>query len=119
MVFLDPDNGLVVKSVGAQSSRIIKYILTEELKDYYCAGHSVIFYNHRSRQVEHDYLDRFRQLQNDPALNGAKWLGVKFRRGTIRDFFFMLQPLHATAVIRLIDGYLESNWRRHSARLPI
>lgn len=92
IVFLDPDNGLIVKSVGTRSSGSIKYILTEELRDYYLAGHSVIFYNHRSRQAEHDYLERFRHLQDDPAFDRAKWLGVKFKRGTVRDFFFILQP---------------------------
>lgn len=119
VVFLDPDNGLIVKSVGASSSKSIKYVLVEELRDYYHAGHSVIFYNHRCRQTEDDYLERFRRLKDDPAFQGAEWLGLTFFRGTTRDFFFILQPCHATMAREMTNRFLDSNWKQHSRRLGI
>ena len=119
IVFLDPDNGLIVKSVGAGSSKSIKYVLMDELRDYYRAGHSVIFYNHRCRQSENDYLERFRKLKNDPTFEGAEWLGLKFVRGTIRDYIFILQPNHAAMVSATTSSFLDSTWGRHSMRLSI
>ena len=119
IVFLDPDNGLIVQSVGTGSSKSIKYILTDELRDYYRAGHSVIFYNHRSRQTENDYLERFRKIRNDLAFEGAEWFGLKFVRRTIRDYIFILQPGHAAVVKAMTKSFLDSRWGRHSVHLVI
>jgi hypothetical protein len=47
IIFCDPDNGLIVKSVSQKSNKSDKYILPDELVSYYKAGKSVIFYNHR------------------------------------------------------------------------
>ena len=56
LVFLDPDNGLLVKSVGKQSARSVKYAFYEEVLDYIEQGKSVLIYNHRSRKPELEYF---------------------------------------------------------------
>lgn len=61
LVFLDPDNGLVPKSVSRGSNKSIKYVFSEEIIDYYNAGHSV-FYSHRTREQIRVYLSRFADL---------------------------------------------------------
>lgn len=119
VVFLDPDNGLLVKSVGLGSYASVKYVLLEELQDYYRVGHSVIFYNHRCRLPEDAYLERFRALRDSQAFPRSKWLGLSFRRGTVRDYFFILQPDHAEVVAASVDEYLRSNWRHHSRPLDV
>lgn len=43
LVFLDPDNGLLHRSVSNESGKSIKYLLPEEIIDYYRVGHSVVF----------------------------------------------------------------------------
>jgi hypothetical protein len=98
IVFLDPNNGLQVKSVPLTGQKGNKYIGLDELKDYYKLGKSIIFYNHRERKLEEEYLDKFRKLQLDPDFEGSKWLGIKFSRGTIRDYIFVLQPHHLYSV---------------------
>ena len=50
IVFLDPDNGLSVKSVGKGSAKSVKYVWDEELSDYLKRGQSVVLYNHRPRK---------------------------------------------------------------------
>lgn len=56
LVFMDPDNGLLVKSVGKESARSVKYAFYEEAKDYIDSGKSVLVYNHWCRKPEHIYL---------------------------------------------------------------
>lgn len=88
-MFLDPDNGLLIKSVSLGSAKSIKYVLTSEVTDYYSVDHSVAFYNHRFRQKESSYVQRFDWLKNEPALISAIIMGLKFIRGSIRDYILL------------------------------
>ena len=45
-VFVDPDNVMLVKSVGKRSVKSVKYTFYEEVGDYVCRGQSVLIYNH-------------------------------------------------------------------------
>lgn len=117
IIFLDPDNGVLVKSVGQSSSKSIKYVLREEILDYYARGKSVVFYNHRSREKESDYLKRFDWLQTEKRLSGASVFGLKFVRGTVRDYFFLARPEHSSRVYHAIERILSSPWQRHFSRL--
>ncbi|MDL2273006.1 hypothetical protein LJC34_00405 [Oscillospiraceae bacterium OttesenSCG-928-G22] len=119
IVFLDPDNGVLVKSVGASSSKSIKYVLREEIADYYASGKSVVFYNHRSREQEQVYLKRFDWLRTEARLSGASLFGLKFARGTIRDYFFIVKPEHCSRVYYAMEGLLSSTWQRHFSKLDI
>ena len=56
LVFLDPDNGLLVKSVGRRSAKSVKYVFDEELNDYLARGQSVVLYNHRARKPAAQYF---------------------------------------------------------------
>ena len=113
LVFLDPDNGLLPKSVSSGSGKSIKYVLPEEIIDYYNSGHSVVFYSHRTREPLVTYLHRFDELFNSVRMNGATILGISFRRGTVRDYFFILQNDHKEKVICGIDKLLQSGWKQH------
>lgn len=119
IIFCDPDNGLLVSSVSLGSIRSDKYVRADELIAYYSAGKSVVFYNHRCREKEPMYLSRFAPLQQRAELSGAKWNGLKFVRGTIRDYFFILQPSHAGQVSTAIKNMMQSNWSRHFSVLNI
>lgn len=117
IVFLDPDNGLQVKSVSLTGQKGNKYIGLDELKDYYKLGKSIICYNHRERKLEEEYLDKFRNLQVDPAFKGAEWLGLKFFRGTIRDYIFVLQPKHLYSVETQCEALLNTAWKENFSSL--
>ena len=56
IVFVDPDNGMLVKSVGKKSVKSVKYTFYEEVRDYVRRGQSVLIYNHRSRKQETQYF---------------------------------------------------------------
>lgn len=63
IVFLDPDNGLQVRSTSLTSEKGNKYIGDKELEDYFKLGLSIVFYNHRERKPEEEYLNKFRKLK--------------------------------------------------------
>lgn len=113
LVFLDTDNGMLPKSVSRGSDKSIKYVLPEEIMDYYDAGHSVVFYSHRTREQLAVYLERFEDLFDDAERKGAKIKGITFKRGTVRDYFFILHEEHVAQVEKGIDRILTSKWRQH------
>lgn len=110
IVFLDPDNGLQVKSVSLTGIKGNKYIGINELIDYCIHGKSVIFYNHRERKSEEEYLNKFRDLKRDSAFVGYSWLGLKYIRGTIRDYIFIIHPRHFDEIKSLIGEFLNTQW---------
>ena len=119
IVFLDPDNGLLPKSVSPSGSKSVKYVLQQEIADYYATGHSVVFYNHRWHMEETQYLAHFLSIFQASAFCGAHVLGLKYVRGTVRDYFFLLQPQHAQRAENSIQAMLSSRWSRHFIKLPI
>ena len=88
LVFMDPDNGLLVKSVGKRSARSVKYVFYEEVKDLINSGKSVLVYNHRSRKPERKYFDDIEdRLQENVKVDKGAIQWITFPKGTIRDYF--------------------------------
>lgn len=119
LVFLDPDNGLQVKSVSLTSRKGNKYISTDELKDYILLGKSVIFYNHRERKQESLYLEKLKALLADRAFGRVRLHGIKFSGGTVRDYIFLAQPEHEQRISTACNSLLNSPWRSHFSLLPL
>lgn len=119
IVFLDPDNGLQVKSTSLTSEKGNKYIGYGELEDYFNFGQSIIFYNHRARKPEEEYLNKFRKLRDIDAFKNSTILGLKFRRGTIRDYIFVLQPQHVNAIKDCFNSLMHSKWKEHFSVLEV
>jgi hypothetical protein len=119
VVLLDPDNGLLTKSTSQRAIKSIKYVYHNEICDYYTAGHSVVFYNHRSRIAEAEYLRRFDWMFSDVRLKSAIKLGLKFVRGSIRDYLFAVQPKDHTPIMRAVEEILRGPWSEHFARLDL
>lgn len=117
IVFLDPDNGLEVKSISQSNPKSIKYVLHSEIEDYYNAGHSVIFYNHRNREPEEKYLARFSGLKACMQIEGAFLSGLRFSRGSTRDYIFISRPEQLTKIRCGIEDLLKSSWNRHFRQL--
>lgn len=119
IVFLDPDNGLLVKSVSAGSTKSNKYVIPNEIADYFAAGKTVFIYNHRCREQESVYLQRFDWMHEDSILKNAVITGVTFKRGTVRDYIFALQPSHAAIIMECVDNMLQSSWGNHFGKLDL
>ena len=87
LVFLDPDNGLLVKSVGKGSAKSPKYAFYEEVADYIARGQSVVVYNHRSRKKADVYFGEICERLRAVAPQGSAIAAITFPKGSVRDYF--------------------------------
>lgn len=70
IVFVDPDNGLMVPSADG-TAKSNKLVLPYELAEYYHAGSSVIYYQHKARHPDEFYINQHRQLISSGAFPNA------------------------------------------------
>ena len=112
LVFLDPDNGLRVKSVGRKSARSVKYVLEDELFAYLRSGKSVVLYSHRQRKPEEKYFSELlSRFQSPDDLRKKKVFAMTFPKGTVRDYFLIAaNEDHAVKMQRAITKMEQSLW---------
>ena len=109
VVFVDPDNGLIVPSaVGTTKEN--KFVTLEELADYYGQGSSVIYYQHKARVSDEVYKKKHRDLLAMPEFDGSAGLCLKFYRTSLRYYFFIIQPRHQAAITAAVNQLLASPW---------
>lgn len=90
IVFLDPDNGLLVKSVGKGSARSVKYTFYEEVRDYIGQNQSVLVYNHRCRKPKKQYFQNIcEKLQAFTDVSESQILKITFPKGSVKDYLFI------------------------------
>lgn len=112
IIFADPDNGLLVPSAKG-TVRENKYILPEEIQDYYRQGSSVIYYQHKARKGDQFYVLQHEDLMCDPAFNCASSLILKFTTTSQRYYCFIMQPGHQAVIRDAINRMLDTLWRDH------
>ena len=87
IVFVDSDNGLLVKSVGKKSAKSVKYTFYEEVRDYLHRGQSVLIYNHRSRKQESKYFYEIcLKLREVTGIAETEISKITFPRYSVRDY---------------------------------
>lgn len=110
IVFVDPDNGLMVPSAdGTVKSN--KFVLPYELAEYYHAGSSIIYYQHKARRPDKFYIDQHRQMVSSGAFPGAASLGLKFTKTSLRYYFCAIRPEHAKAFANCVQQMMKSPWQ--------
>ncbi len=110
IVCLDPDNGLIVPSATG-TRRENKYVLREELQDYYQQGSSVIYYQHKARRKDEYYREQFVYLMS--CFPSAAGLLLKFRTTSQRYYMFILQPHNEVKVKETLMKMLKAGWEKH------
>lgn len=87
VVFVDPDNGMLVKSVGKRSAKSIKYTFYEEVREYIGQGQSVLIYNHRSRKPEERYFHEIcSRIEETVGILESELLKITFPKYSVRDY---------------------------------
>lgn len=110
LVFLDPDNGLLIEREGKRPRKSEKHVLCSELCGYLGRGQSVVLYNHRPRKKFDGYLDDFRKcFAGMDEVRDRQITVMSFHRGTTRDFFLIAaNEQHTkrieTATLRMIES---------------
>ena len=111
LVFLDPDNGLMVKS-AERTYRANKYVELAEIADYCRRGSSVIWYQHKSRYRNSHYLDQFREILGLDAFRNMTGVGLMFTRVSQRYYFILMQSDHRDIIRGQADRFLKSPWEK-------
>ena len=110
VVFVDPDNGLMVPS-AEKTVKSNKYVMLRELEDYYNRGASVIYYQHKARRPDSFYVEQHEKLLQ--KFVGASGMGLKFLTTSLRYYFFILQPKHMDIITERVGDMLKTSWRAH------
>lgn len=113
LVFLDPDNGLEVKSTRPYHMPGNKYVTYEEAKQYYAEGKSVLIYNHRDRSPEERYIERFRRFSDFPGTAHAHLKCLTFRRVSVRDYVLLSQMKHLNRLQFAMNDIFGSSWAKY------
>ena len=109
IVFLDPDNGLNVKSVKPGAQKSPKYVWLREVSDYIASEKSVIFYNHRPRKKVEAYIAEYAaRFATNPVLCGKQFCVVTFPRRSIRDYFIIpASQKHEERICQTLQSLLD------------
>ncbi len=118
VVFADPDNGLIVPSAEV-TKKENKFVMPQELLDYYRQGSSVVYYQHKARRQDSFYTNQHDELLSGCGLPDAAGLGLKFRTTSQRYYFFILQPKHTDQIQKAVNRLLDTSWREHFQILDI
>ena len=112
IVYLDPDNGLIVPSaVGKPKEN--KYVLYEELADYYAQKSSVIYYQHKARKPDEFYIRQHEALLNSEAFPDAQGIALKFISTSQRYYFFIMQPQQQAIIEKVLKNMLSAVWNEY------
>ncbi len=111
LVFLDPDNGLLVKSVGKRSAKSPKYTFYEEVTDYVARGQSVVVYNHRSRKKRGVYFNEIHDKLLAAVPQAYRISAITFPKGSVRDYFAVSAcPEHEARIAAAFKSLFKGKW---------
>ena len=110
IVFADPDNSLTVNKKPSQKGSE-KFILPDEIMDYYNRGQDVVYYHHRSRKNNEGWMEEKTQMQR--FLPDAKLMAVAFRRWSCRVYIFVIHENKAGFYSRALNDFIGSVWGIH------
>lgn len=107
LIFADPDNGLSEKKRPTQKDAQ-KFILPNEIRDYFLRGKQVVYYHHRPRKDAEGWMKDKAMILN--TLPKAKLLAVSFNRWSCRTYIFVLHEEQHERYAGLLAEFLNTNW---------
>ncbi len=111
IVFFDPDNGIDSK-VEDKSQ---KHIYLDEIEAYYKNGQSLVIYQHANRNNKFNGVINKKNAELINALNIKKTQinCLRYKRGTARAYFIIMQQEHYDSITKATNAFLETKWGEH------
>ena len=107
LIFADPDNGISYTKTSRKKESE-KYILPEEVAQYYYDGKDVVFYCHKGRRGSDAW--KVTKSKITEYVCDARLLAVTFHRGTQRSYIFVVHPERAEIYESLLQRFLMTPW---------
>lgn len=104
LVFLDPDNGLMVKDDSSQKNAE-KYVLPKEVLEYWNSRFNVVYYCHKGRRTDEQWQNYLRVMRK--TMPGTRIIALTYHKGTQRSYVFLVRKMHFEKYRKIIDGILE------------
>ena len=107
LIFADPDNGISYRKT-ARTKDSEKFILPEDVAEYYNSGRNVVYYCHKGRRKQEAWEQAKAEIRNH--IRDAQILAVTFHTGTQRSYIFVLHPDCYMRYEKIITAFLDSEW---------
>ena len=107
LIFADPDNGISYRKT-ARTKDSEKFILPEDVAEYYNSGKNVVYYCHKGRRKQEAWEQAKAEIRNH--IRDAQLLAVTCHRGTQRSYIFVLHPDCYMKYEKIITAFLDSEW---------
>ncbi len=85
-----------------------KFILPEDVAEYYNSGRNVVYYCHKGRRKQEAWDQAKEEIRNH--IRDAQLLAVTCHRGTQRSYIFVLHPDCYMKYEKIITAFLDSEW---------
>lgn len=106
LIFLDPDNGLEVRSTAYHQDKGPKFAFYREVEQFWNRGQSLVLYQHATREgIEQQIRSRSAELRNH--LNTKAVYAVYLPSHSGRIFFIVPQPKMASSFRAAAEGFAQ------------
>lgn len=90
LIYLDPDNGLLTNEKVKKRKTAVKYVLPEEVEEYYRTGKNVVYYCHKGRRGKDAWIEYKAYMLK--FLPTAHQIVLTYHKGTQRSYVFLIHP---------------------------
>ncbi|MDD5615514.1 MAG: hypothetical protein PHH85_04865 [Candidatus Methanoperedens sp.] len=117
LVFFDPDNGICIKD----EDKSPKHVYCNEIRDYFENGQSLVVYQHADRtdKFNNVLLDKKDKLIKELEINNNQIICLRYKRGSARAFFIIMQQEHSVCITKAINDFLKTKWGEHEHFIKI
>ena len=111
LVFVDPDNGIAPEKVRPLHKNGPKYVLLEDLRQFYVQGNSLVIYHHLGRhgKAQEQISKLAKRLQESLKLPHMPW-SLWYHRGTARVYFIVARERHRAVLEKRLASFADSPW---------
>ena len=107
LIFADPDNGISFQK-NSRQKQSEKFVLPEEIVEYYGRGKNVVYYCHKGRRKTEDWEIAKAGIRKH--IRDCQILALTYHRGTQRSYIFVVHPDQYRMYAGLLNEFENTAW---------
>ncbi len=116
LIFADPDNGISYRAKKTTKNNE-KYIIPSEVEKYYKKGQDVVFYCHKGRRKEADWIKVRTKLKE--YVPDAHIITLTHHKGTQRSYVFVIHPKRYKKYVKMLKEFRGKPWGEKFTMEPV